>query len=1414
MGKLIESIGDINPVIGEISASGENLEVEFHYINMLWNSTSVSDRFELYLKIKAVGANSENIKPFYRVYSIPGLDINSLAGSKIWSERPVLETTTINNFTKALGLSPDTLKKIKDNKGFEQEFNSVTGGDKFTELSPEPGSNFYPPGEPALNLKRLRFFKVFSDPKNGICESIVERTVLYTGIITVQDYTKEGYPNLINEPVSITVADYTLDDNDRVVCVKDSNLSRFAKEEHCKEPEMISSKLDRTDEAGELQFYYKLKHKIYEKQKFYLKKFTFKVKGYRPQTKIFAFLPWEYGFLTYQDVTEKFNQWENCQNHSQTGADCDDEFYVSLTDLVETKGFKNPVLRFNEYRSILIEPSYEIQQSLDINTVKNSMILIRPTIARFDHQGRTIRVAPLPLPRGYWILRMILLKGPQETHDGKENIVSPERQRGLSFEEFKRNLGSSIQDIFQKTRYSSIYDEYISKTGDMREESYRQSVDNGFHYNIFAGFENSLTKLRSSLEKSLVKEDIDNKTLETRVNSGNFYESGTCIVPSLSPNCRKKPFSRSDYISHFDTLVYSDNSVLSAFVNLKFKTDQFRFLGSKNVVAIQIYPTDPKGYKYHEGTCDIDIEKSKFNPFKEHDLITPVHWGLYSSSDYGYFNIVRPMDENLLEEFIQKPGNETAPLPPLETVNFSKQDNQLAYKAGQVLQTASSNLEELRDIFQNNATRSHEDMMVNMTMSQMSNDVDQYCSNATNSSLYVRSCVCMGRQTPSLEKVRSCVQEAQKQSGVDAVREGLNEFQTYHYGKIKNEVLALNEDPKKQYCKKPPKQFIQGYNGEIDISQDGIEFRKCVCEDSSEDSLTLTMAKCFAQNQGLTVVDISKDHRFLNSVNRPSVFEKYNSDLNGSIWGVQEPEEESWLPDVVLAVVNWFFDDDEEESAKEKSIWNYMNYTSAVLETDDNVAEKLKNMPPMSQVSSEDLSRFIREGFNEDNIHRKEEGSFLHLMCYFWFDQYYEKFFDVNRVNNLYQFYQRNEKLLEGQGLQPTDFRISEGTPNGAFNPEGFLTPEEGSLNTLNFQSSNSVQKNPFSEPSWDVDWHLLSAGITRPNDHPYYRCLKNPRYFFNFERKVIVGQLSQRSEDFKYRQGHVYTYSASRIDGADVRRGWNLRHSFSLSSELKMSLYNIFGARTSAEKSISESEDRTQRASESASKVVTLAVNNIQMQMGFSRYRQCLLIRPKGAAFTGYDEDIWNSDLKGRFRESVGSVYPSSAFEFLKFAYKHFGLLLCDDEVSAPENPLLVDENYYYIHQFWGGHYEFMSRTLYHNRPYIQILRGKNALDKFEVLTKKEDYKLWTGKVPGHLNLEQGNVDHRLISAFNDTKLDYSGFVEGVYTYTNSEDHYLLSKDRLDTESDWLSDLIEDGISLWKNWFGLSDDREIREED
>ena len=69
-----------------------------------------------------------------------------------------------------------------------------------------------------------------------------------------------------------------------------------------------------------------------------------------------------------------------------------------------------------------------------------------------------------------------------------------------------------------------------------------------------------------------------------------------------------------------------------------------------------------------------------------------------------------------------------------------------------------------------------------------------------------------------------------------------------------------------------------------------------------------------------------------------------------------------------------------------------------------------------------------------------------------------------------------------------------------------------------------------------------------------------------------------------------------------------------------------------------------------------------------------------------------------------------------MQLPYTDSGLLICGEETSEE---LVVPENYYYIHQFFGGHaYEFMSRTIYHNRPYTEIIRGEEQMDRFMLLT------------------------------------------------------------------------------------------------
>ena len=93
------------------------------------------------------------------------------------------------------------------------------------------------------------------------------------------------------------------------------------------------------------------------------------------------------------------------------------------------------------------------------------------------------------------------------------------------------------------------------------------------------------------------------------------------------------------------------------------------------------------------------------------------------------------------------------------------------------------------------------------------------------------------------------------------------------------------------------------------------------------------------------------------------------------------------------------------------------------------------------------------------------------------------------------------------------------------------------------------------------------------------------------------------------------------------------------------------------------------------------------------------------------------------------------------------------------------------------------MSRSIYHNRPYVEIIRGKHEMDKFQIAMRAYNYKTWDGEMPGHHLYQQTNqVDRNLRDKFRYTKLDSSGFIEGIYTYED-DDHYLYFPDRKPVE-------------------------------
>ena len=171
----------------------------------------------------------------------------------------------------------------------------------------------------ALDLSRMRFARVKSEA--DIDSS--ERTVVYLGEACLRDVATIQY--LATRPVTVTAQDVPIGRNLE---------ERITVEPDWKENIETIVNNGRADERGCIQFTYELSHKLYDVQKYFLKKLTFKV-GDQEKSKYVALNPWEHGFLTYQEFTQAYENWSDARMSYEEceGADCPN--LDALTDVLK-----------------------------------------------------------------------------------------------------------------------------------------------------------------------------------------------------------------------------------------------------------------------------------------------------------------------------------------------------------------------------------------------------------------------------------------------------------------------------------------------------------------------------------------------------------------------------------------------------------------------------------------------------------------------------------------------------------------------------------------------------------------------------------------------------------------------------------------------------------------------------------------------------------------------------------------------------------------------------------------------------------------------------------------------------------------------------------------------------------------------
>ena len=114
---------------------------------------------------------------------------------------------------------------------------------------------------------------------------------------------------------------------------------------------------------------------------------------------------------------------------------------------------------------------------------------------------------------------------------------------------------------------------------------------------------------------------------------------------SVLNNNLKLDFHNLEYINHTDTIVKVEANYKNMSVPIEFNTQQLLYIGSRNVVILQMVPADPEGYEFKEikgdGSCHLDTKKTEWKPYTDHDLVTFPFVGPFNAQNWINWNILQ-----------------------------------------------------------------------------------------------------------------------------------------------------------------------------------------------------------------------------------------------------------------------------------------------------------------------------------------------------------------------------------------------------------------------------------------------------------------------------------------------------------------------------------------------------------------------------------------------------------------------------------------------------------------------------------------------------------------------------------------------------------------------------------------------------
>ena len=1262
-----------------------------------------------------------------------------------------------------------------------------------------------------IELRRLRFSDV--NLEEGKCSTPVDRHIRYVGEVCIVDPLTNSVVS--NTGINIKRQNIVLSRTGRFVesyvteitDVQESNVDDLSAYTQEGQREYLNGQKEKSyssDTSGCLRWVDQMYHKWYNRQRYFVRKMIFSKEewGFEGERMI-AINPWHWGFVFFQDI-------------NQIGAD-------SIRTMAGRA--EKPRIFLHDFRSLFVEPIYTIDRWLGVNIFQNLLFLFRVKVDRPDDvavgQGGQ-RPSAKDVRRGYYFARFILVKSHTEEAGGRGNMV--------------------VKD--------EVY-----------RQEYRSSRNQSWNTNM--GWQ---LKKDGRLTGQMMNTDLE-------------------------------------YITHFDTYVQIRDSMVNAYVNFLFNLDEFIFIGSNNRVIVQIFPTDPQYYVFKENAgCEIDPKRSVFIPYTDHELVSQAFLGSFVPSDQRNWNIFRVLGDNF---FLRLFGSNS--LDDISYMNVSAQQLDRFISSGKQNSTEHKLFRKIQSAM-TVASHAASSDITQMTVRESKTFFEKFYQNLKN------FLIVYDQNKNQLSSGSMSVLNTARGKLVDSIHESIlfmddvlngldNNANTAHFVRriyqVFTNTLAVLENTKNSYAvlNQAAKQALNDYTDlmqeylNINLSQTEKQAllnidknnNKWLAQSASTSSTpekhsAFNMDR-FAKSEGLRAIsfdnkeeisrllaDLHKNadiynqyrHRYFEVTKNPML--DFFSGLWESMFNSDEEsiEEKVFNDGFAEQAVDFRLTGHLQNKNPAHLIHNTQFYQQAVrknfpLLSTDNFYDFNKKFQQMHlpHITPRWLRTVLVQGIHEGTIDTPEVMSFLHSMCGFWFDDFYEKYLEQYQLDVIYnnhmdhfRYYKSTlEYFLEEQGLSAQYQNLFQAMQ------EYSLMPMDYSLLRVKNPFIRSVDLFEQAEAAGvvsslyeDILVHLetavdpgvlgrmigLGGGTANPgyinmmksNRHPYFQCMANPLDFFHIEKKIIVGDIGSDYSDLMYEYGQTRAFNTQQAFDYSYSASWGMSRGFSNSLGSGFTFFSFSGGSEGMEKMLSpvkavnpvvgfngirlssewstgrsDSESSRRQQSLRFAKGLYLVLNHSVMSIALTHYRHCIVIRPHNLAFDGYAESylqIWTPELQHNFIHQM--------------PYIKSGLLLCTENISAEEDnkPMRIKENYFFLYQpNQGDRGQFLNPLNFRNRPYVITVRGITELEKLEFL-------IHAFVEPDKQNgIEDYNPERPMTNPFNRQPKpaegtrrairqariwDKAGFYPGVYSVKFDEEHlYFTSEDyergAIEKFGEWLYD-------------------------